>query len=211
MERNRAFLVLTVTLGFLLFLQVSGFFSGLNRAVDRALPEGGQVVSLFTETASGVTVLYILVLFLLDVRERRKLSRSTLDLAVAFVFSMLIVVILKVTTNVPRPGLTCDWTLTQRIGHVECFAFPSGHTTRASLLAYFLSRRWKRFWPLWWGWAVAIALSRLLLHVHWFSDVLFGFFLGPWAGLLVELTEGWWLPVYRAVVKKLKLGVLAVE
>ncbi|WP_456368156.1 phosphatase PAP2 family protein [Thermococcus sp.] len=212
MERKEIFLILTAVLVLLLILQIWGFFSGLNRAVDKALPPGGPVVSLLTATASGITVLYLLLLFLLDVEREGRLSRLTLELTAALIISMAIVAVLKVLTNFPRPGeVETSWGIVERIGHLGYFSFPSGHTTRASVFAYFLSKRWKRLWPIWWGWAVAIALSRLLLHVHWFSDVLFGLLLGPWTGLLVELSENRWLPLYRTVVRKLGAGVLDVE
>jgi undecaprenyl-diphosphatase len=125
---------------------------------------------------------------------------------------MAIVGLLKVLIGVPRPGeAQVHWSLFESIKNADYFAFPSGHTARAAVLAYFLSRRWKRFWPLWWGWAAAIALSRLLLHVHWFSDVVFALMLGPWVGMLLVLTEERWLPYYRALITALKLGVLDVE
>lgn len=204
--------MLTALLALLLILQIGGLFENMNRAVDRALPSGGPAVSLLTATASGITILYLLLLFILDIRKEGRLSRFTLELTVAFIISMVIVAILKVLTDLPRPGEErVSWGIFKRIGHLGYFSFPSGHTTRASVFAYFLAKRWKRLWPLWWGWAIAIALSRLLLHVHWFSDVLFALFLGPWTGLLVELTENRWLPLYRALVRKLGAEVLDVE
>ncbi len=213
MERKHAFWLLTAVLILLLALQITGAFDGINRAVDLALPHSGSVVVLFTETGSLVAVtLYLLIMFFLDLRLKGHIGKVTLDASIAFFLSMVLVSILKVAFAVPRPGgEEISGGLVELLRNIEWLAFPSGHTARAFVLAYFLAKRWKKFWPLWWGWALGIGLSRLFLHAHWFSDVLFSAFLGPWVALLVELTEDWWLPYYRAIVNALKLGVLDVE
>ncbi len=212
-ELSRGFVTLTLVLLVVLILQIVGAFNGINERVNSALPSGGSLASTFTDTASfALTALYLILFFLWDFKERGRLSRFTLELTAGIAVSMVIVALLKVLTGVPRPEEPqVHWSLLEAIKNADYFAFPSGHTARAAVLAYFLSRRWKKFWPLWWGWAVSIAFSRLLLHVHWFSDVLFASMLGPWAGMVVELTEDWWLPIYQRIVRRLKLGVLDVE
>ncbi len=213
MERKHAFWLLTAVLILLLALQITGAFDGINQAIDSPLPHYGLAVVLFTETGSLVAVtLYLLAIFLLDLHSEGHIDKITLDTSIALFLSMVLVAILKVAFAVPRPGgEEISGGLAELLRNIEWLAFPSGHTARVAVLAYFLSRRWKKFWLLWWGWALGIGLSRLLLHVHWFSDVLFAFMLGLWVALLVELTEEWWLPYYRAVVNALKLGVFDVE
>jgi len=80
------------------------------------------------------------------------------------------------------------------------WAFPSGHAVGAvvtfEMLAYFLLRQMER------GWirgaligilavlAFAIGLSRIMLGVHWFTDVLGGFLLGTaYIALWIALVE----------------------
>ncbi|ASJ00502.1 phosphatase PAP2 family protein [Thermococcus gorgonarius] len=212
-EHKRGFLALTLALFALLALQIAGAFNGINEWMNSILPPGGPLTSAFTETASfALTAVYIILFLLRDVKDRGKLSRFPLELTAGIAVSMVIVALLKVLIGVPRPGeARVHWSFFEAIKNVGYFAFPSGHTTRASVLAYFLAKRWKRLWPLWWAWALGIGLSRLFLHVHWFSDVLFALFLAPWTGLFVELTENRWLPLYGAFVRKLKLEVLDVE
>ena len=79
---------------------------------------------------------------------------------------------------------------------VGSYAFPSGHTTMATAMAFAL---YFMFAPrlssalktvLWMGallWALLIGSSRLYLGVHWLSDVLGGFVLGVWWVTLVRL------------------------
>jgi len=77
------------------------------------------------------------------------------------------------------------------------YSFPSGHTTMATAMAFALyftlsqkcSNGWFKsllfFTAL--GWSVLIALTRLYLGVHWFTDVVGGFGLGLWWVTLIRL------------------------
>lgn len=90
--------------------------------------------------------------------------------------------LLKVTFGVPRPG------------SIVRYGFPSGHTlvtlVSAGLMIYILTRssRGCRRAP-WYALAVAVSLlsgmSRMVLGVHWLSDVLAAVAIGTvWLGLL---------------------------
>ncbi len=81
--------------------------------------------------------------------------------------------------------------------HETSASFPSGHATAAVAVLVSLAALAVYTWPKVWGLLIAIVLalaavfvawSRLVLGVHWFSDVAFGMVLGvPW-GLTVALT-----------------------
>jgi membrane-associated phospholipid phosphatase len=87
----------------------------------------------------------------------------------------------------PSPGAL-------RGAHDTSYSFPSGHSVAvtavlvASLGLLALARRW------WWPWLLAVlgsayvADSRLLLGVHWFSDVAIGLVLGLCWGVTVAFT-----------------------
>lgn len=78
--------------------------------------------------------------------------------------------------------------------HETSYSYPSGHGTAAVAVLVSLAALACMTWPNIWGWIVGVVLvlgaafvawSRLVLGVHWFSDVAFGMLLGvPW-GLTV--------------------------
>lgn len=90
------------------------------------------------------------------------------------------------TANFPAPGAVPGV-------HETSWSYPSGHSVAVTAILFgvlgcvALTRR------LWWPWAVALVASlvvidsRLLLGVHWFSDVTFGLVLGIAWGVVVAL------------------------
>lgn len=213
-NRELLFYVLSGLLLMIFFLQVAGYMDEINTRVDSTLPHTSSFpIVLLTETA-GMAAFLIVVLFFaaLDVRKTGHLSYPTVRLVLSGIITLGIVAILKSTFQTPRPNeAEVSLPFLMALKNVDYFAFPSGHTARASVLASYLQERSPRYAPLWWAYAVGIALTRLLLHVHWLGDVLFSLLLGSWAYLLVDLTRDSWLPVYQKTVKLLGLEVFDVE
>jgi membrane-associated phospholipid phosphatase len=64
--------------------------------------------------------------------------------------------------------------------HETSYSFPSGHATGAAATLICLAGLAAITWRIWWPWligilaAIAVGGSRLVLGVHWFSDVAFG-------------------------------------
>ncbi|MGH9094345.1 MAG: phosphatase PAP2 family protein [Acidimicrobiales bacterium] len=97
----------------------------------------------------------------------------------------------------PRPP-TANYPAPHAISgvHETSFSYPSGHATAAVAVlvslggVIWLSRR------SWWPWVLAVVLgaavatSRLVLGVHWFSDVAFGMVLGISWAVVVTLSLG---------------------
>jgi membrane-associated phospholipid phosphatase len=93
----------------------------------------------------------------------------------------------------PRPDLI------EHLDQQSSFAYPSGHATSAAvvylLLAWLAPPRWRP-----WAWALAgamillNALSRIMLGVHWASDIVGGTLLGT----AFALIGAWWVARHRA-------------
>jgi undecaprenyl-diphosphatase len=75
--------------------------------------------------------------------------------------------------------------------HETSYSFPSGHATATAAVLFGLAGLAAVTWRAWWPWVVAslmtvaVAGSRLVLGVHWSSDVIVGVILGLCWGLLV--------------------------
>ncbi|WP_457742186.1 phosphatase PAP2 family protein [Thermococcus sp.] len=195
------FLLNTALLALVLALQLRGAMAGFNSWVDALLPSPDpSIMNVLTAFGSDVFLVpFAIAIMYLDIKNSGKLSRETLVFLISAFVGLVIVGILKVGINEPRPR------------NHGGFSFPSGHTYRGAIIAVYVSDRWKRATPLAVLFAIGVAMTRLLLHVHWFGDVLFSLLLAPWVYNLVKATQDSWIPIYRKIVLRLGLGVLDVE
>jgi membrane-associated phospholipid phosphatase len=69
---------------------------------------------------------------------------------------------------------------------VEYASLPSGHATDAFAIAAAIGALWPRTRPLMWAYALAIAVSRVVLTAHFPSDVIAGAIVGTAGALLVR-------------------------
>ena len=110
----------------------------------------------------------------------------------AGILSSLLVQLLKklLFAPSPRPMGIIHWSQTQLATNLELplqFAFPSGHTTTAFVFFTLTALHWRRpaiqvFAALC---AMAVAVSRVYLMVHWITDVMAGAVLGMSIALMV--------------------------
>jgi len=113
-------------------------------------------------------VLFFIIPTLVLFKKRNKLMFLLLSLA----FSYLVATILKILVARQRPDLAFLLENT--------FSFPSRHTVVAfTVIPFMLKEKGLVFW---WIAAVAIGFSRLLLGVHYLSDVIAGALLGYYIG-----------------------------
>ena len=115
--------------------------------------------------------------------------RSALVLAGASLFASLTSSALKAAFDRARPDL---------IGHLDAVsnaAYPSGHATNAAalylLLAWMAPPRWRApFWTLAGAMILLTGLSRVMLGVHWPTDIIGGTMLGAAFALLAAWRAG---------------------
>jgi len=113
--------------------------------------------------------------------------RCAIALGGASLLSNLASSLLKLGFARPRPDLI------DHLDHQTSFSYPSGHATSAAvvylLLAWLAPPRWRRAaWSLAGAMIVLNGFSRIMLGVHWASDILGGTMLGAAFALL----GAWW-------------------
>lgn len=154
-----------------------GPLARLDDALLAAVPHEGPLhatSSLLTHVGDPITLVALTLLgTLLLLRERSFLDAGLLPLAKAI--SATVIFGLKAAFGRARPGMAA-----------ECCAFPSGHATDTAMVLMLLAvmlfeqRRKIRPWAegVAMGLAVVVGLTRLVLSVHWPTDVLAGWGLG---------------------------------
>lgn len=72
------------------------------------------------------------------------------------------------------------------------WSFPSGHATRSTYVLILLTLYLPEFFILWVVWAIIMVTSRLILGVHYISDIVAGILLSSISMLVFYLID--WLP-----------------
>lgn len=67
------------------------------------------------------------------------------------------------------------------------YSFPSGHAARVSAVAVTLTFFVPSGWLLWWVWATAVSLARVILSRHYLSDIVAGWLVGITYALILNL------------------------
>ncbi len=109
--------------------------------------------------------------------------RATL-LIIAIIITAVLVLMLKFTIRRQRPA--GEWGEIYRT--TDPHSFPSGHATRAFLLATMALG----LGPAWFGaalaiWAPLVALARVAMGVHYLSDILAGLGIGVVMGIVIQM------------------------
>lgn len=111
-------------------------------------------------------------------------QQLALVMIIGILITALVVMVIKFTVRRSRPQ--GDWGKVYRM--TDPHSFPSGHAARSTMLAVI----GVGLGPLWLGltlmiWAPLVGLARIILGVHYPSDILAGMVLGLIMGVLVVL------------------------
>ena len=134
------------------------------------------------------------------------LKEASVNLLIGLVLDIVIVAVLKAFTRRRRPAYDVDdQVFTPRtmkyfcssysfkvatVKMVDKFSFPSGHATRATMLALLftlLSPLPLLLWIPFLAWAAAVAVSRVLLGRHHILDVVAGVIIGAIEAVILSM------------------------
>jgi len=201
------FIALTVLLALVIALEVLRYVDGLqgvNVYVLNALPYARTpAMEVLSGSASlEAFALLALIIYVMDASLDRGVSEPVASFIVALILSMILTALIKAYVAAPRPHEpSAYFGLLGNLINADYFAFPSGHTVRVTVLSYYVlsvfpqSRR-KKVSYLVLIYAGAVMVSRLLLQVHWLSDIIGGIIVGLWSSYV---TEGLGRPAWRFI------------
>ncbi|WP_438864422.1 phosphatase PAP2 family protein [Neptunicella sp.] len=140
-----------------------------------------NVIRLVSKTGDGY--LYLLVALLIWYFEQEKGTVLLYCALLAYAMELPLYVVLKKSFKRQRP---CDLfsNFTAHIAPSDRFSLPSGHTAAAFLMASLLASFYPQIMPLVYIWASIIGISRVLLGVHYPSDIIVGALLGETIALI---------------------------
>ncbi|MBI4729566.1 MAG: bifunctional DedA family/phosphatase PAP2 family protein [Acidobacteria bacterium] len=163
---------------------VAAFDLPLARAIARnvaSAPWLATAMRAATTLGGGAVVGAAAVVVIAAWRLFRKTWEAGWLLAISLAGATVIEEVVKDLVHRPRPPVL-------RLAHASGWSFPSGHATRAAVFYGTLAILAGRLWPAWtarvraWacaaGVVVLVAASRLILGVHYLTDVLGGMALG---------------------------------
>ncbi|MBL0591362.1 MULTISPECIES: phosphatase PAP2 family protein [Aeromonas] len=135
-----------------------------------------RVSRLISRTGDGPLYAVLAALLWWQGEAERELVRLAL---LAFAIELPLYLLLKNSLKRQRPvGLPVFITPSDR------YSLPSGHTAAAFLMATILANSFPLWAPLLFGWAALVGASRLLLGVHYLSDLVAGALLGGGCAVL---------------------------
>jgi membrane-associated phospholipid phosphatase len=195
-----------------LFLMVVVYWTESNTAIFlkiNTLSEytGGMIWAILTFFSDGLVSFVILLPW---IRRRPRIIWAVLLATICFT---LFGQGLKRMVDVPRPPQVLPASAFNLIGpDWGHHSFPSGHAAMIFILAGVFSFTTRKAWLRWLliGGASVIALSRIVVGVHWPLDVLAGIAIGwcgAWAGLLLSKNTRWG---WGSVAQKIYGAILLV-
>ena len=135
-----------------------------------------RVSRLVSRTGDGPLYAVLAALLWWQGEAEQELVRLAL---LAFAIELPLYLLLKNSLKRQRPiGLPVFITPSDR------YSLPSGHTAAAFLMATILAIGFPLWAPLLFGWAALVGASRLLLGVHYLSDLVAGALLGGGCAVL---------------------------
>lgn len=141
-----------------------------------------------TNTSTLVCLLIIAITILTGWSKRiKELTLKGFQLLVTFLTSFLLIKFLKYLIGRERPYITYDFL--DKLAQAESLSFPSGHTFEAFAFSTAVALLFKNLWLriFIFLWAALVGISRMILGMHYISDVMGGIILGLLTGYFVHV------------------------
>jgi undecaprenyl-diphosphatase len=155
-------------------VQISNFFVQLSNynVVER-------ISQVITFLGDGIFAVVLAIIFGVP-SGTRQFGRAMFS---ASLYTGLNVRILKILLGRPRPGMV------QPVIHglasiLSYDSFPSGHSASVFVLAVLLAAKYPRCKWVFYGLAVLVSISRIVISMHWTADVIAGALIGALSGAL---------------------------
>ncbi len=213
MKDSQKLIVATLILIAIIILEEFKAFNGINSYfLFHINLRNNLLIKFITDTASlEAFIIYMAILYFGQAILRKNVTKNVVSFIIAIIISMIATLFIKAFTMVPRPHeIQPHWSLLTSLINADYFSFPSGHTVRVSVLAFYITyvfdtTKQSKLRYLSWIYALIIMYTRLALQVHFFSDLLAGIVLGVWSSLLVIYFENVWKKIYDFIFKKIKI------
>jgi len=136
-----------------------------------------ELLSSFTNFVS-IFILFVLATLYFYVSKKKK---WIVPLWFSFVFSVFVSFILKLIVARPRINSEIIYALFNTLN----YSFPSMHAMVAFAAVPILNKSFPKFMWIWFALGFLICFNRVYFGFHYFSDVVFGAFLGYLIGLFI--------------------------
>ncbi|MGC9182608.1 phosphatase PAP2 family protein [Caldisphaera sp.] len=206
-------LITTIILALVIVLEELKIFSTINNFfLSQINLKNSLIIRITTDTASfEAFIAYMAILYFGFAIKRKSIPKNVISFIIAIIISMIATLFIKAFTMVPRPyEIQPHYSIITSIINADYFSFPSGHTVRVSVLAYYItyvfdSTKKSKLKYLSWIYALIIMYTRLALQVHYFSDLLAGIIVALWSSLLIINLENVWVKIYNKLFYKIKI------
>ena len=160
---------------------LTGYTAGLDQlffeVINGATP--GPLTLVFgIVTLAGEELFWLGIVMLMLLSKKHRKSPLLVLILFSILMSSLAVLSMKTFFFRPRPSLQLDWNVNLPFGAAEGSSYPSGHTTlvfaATGVLGAYLQGGYRLLVLL----PIFVGVSRIILGVHFPSDILGGAFLG---------------------------------
>lgn len=157
-------------------LAVTRYF---NRVNHRQL--SSRFFAIISRLGNGV--FWYLIIFSLPVIYGLEALEHSLEMLVVGFIALLIYRMLKSWTSRQRP-CHVDNDILQNVPALDLYSFPSGHTMHAVSFSFVLTSYYPEWGWLVWPFTLLVAISRLVLGLHYPSDVVVGALIGAGVAII---------------------------